>query len=269
MVVNIIEQLKELGLSEYEGKIYTTLLKESPLTAYEAAKRAGIPSSKVYGVIDKLSTQEILLEVPDGAKKKFAPIDPKDLVENYRFHINQTLDTLAENLKKEKQEEDNYIWNIHEYASFIEKAERLIAEGESSILISLWVEELDMVKPFLQEKVTSGVKTAVVLFGGDADGPGQVFPHPIKDTLYNERGGRGFALVVDSKTAITGTIRGRRDVTGAFSRDPGFILLAEDYIKHDIYIMKIVRRFDKLLLDTFGPGYKKLRDIFTDEEEIR
>ena len=35
MVVNINDQLKELGLSEYEGKIYTALLKDSPLTAYE------------------------------------------------------------------------------------------------------------------------------------------------------------------------------------------------------------------------------------------
>lgn len=54
---------------------------------------------------------------------------------------------------------------------------------------------------------------------------------------------------------------------GAYSRGPGFILLAEDYIKHDIYIMKIVRRFDDLLLKTFGPKYRKLRDIYTDEEE--
>ena len=30
--------------------------------------------------------------------------------------------------------------------------------------------------------------------------------------------------------------------------------------------MKIVRRFDQLLLDTFGPKYNKLRDIFSDEE---
>ena len=46
----------------------------------------------------------------------------------------------------------------------------------------------------------------------------------------------------------------------------GFITLAEDYIKHDIYIMKIVRRFDETLLEKFGDNYKHLRNIFEDRE---
>jgi hypothetical protein len=31
--------------------------------------------------------------------------------------------------------------------------------------------------------------------------------------------------------------------------------------------MKIVDRFDSLLIKRFGPGYRKLRDVFSDEEE--
>ena len=42
--------------------------------------------------------------------------------------------------------------------------------------------------------------------------------------------------------------------------------LAEDYVKHDIYIMKIVERFDPELQARFGPGYEKLRDVWNDEE---
>jgi hypothetical protein len=33
--------------------------------------------------------------------------------------------------------------------------------------------------------------------------------------------------------------------------------------------MKIVNRFDSLLIDTFGAGYARLRDIFSDTEEKR
>jgi hypothetical protein len=41
--------------------------------------------------------------------------------------------------------------------------------------------------------------------------------------------------------------------------------MAEDFISHDIYILKIVRRFDKALLNEYGKNYSKLRDIFKDE----
>jgi hypothetical protein len=47
---------------------------------------------------------------------------------------------------------------------------------------------------------------------------------------------------------------------------PRFVTLAEDYVKHDIYMMKIVQRFDRQLIDRFGRKYHKLRDIFNDDE---
>ena len=65
---------------------------------------------------------------------------------------------------------------------------------------------------------------------------------------------------------MMGTISADFSAQGAWSASAGFVLLAEDYIKHDIYIMKIVRRFDGELTARFGAGYAKLRDIFSDEE---
>ena len=68
------------------------------------------------------------------------------------------------------------------------------------------------------------------------------------------------------KEALMGTIYPDFKVEGAWSVNQGFVTLAEDYVKHDIYIMKIVSRFDDLLISRFGEKYKKLRDIYNDEE---
>ncbi len=46
----------------------------------------------------------------------------------------------------------------------------------------------------------------------------------------------------------------------------GFVIMAENYIRHDIYQMKTMKRFDPLLRKKFGERYEKLRDIFKDEE---
>ena len=60
MVVNkIISHLIEVGFSEYEAKVYASLVKTNPATAYEIAKNSGIPTSKIYEVISKLQEKKI------------------------------------------------------------------------------------------------------------------------------------------------------------------------------------------------------------------
>ena len=53
-----IAHLAEIGLSEYEAKVYLSLLRESPSTAYEIARLSGVPTSKVYAVLGKLGREE-------------------------------------------------------------------------------------------------------------------------------------------------------------------------------------------------------------------
>ena len=73
-------------------------------------------------------------------------------------------------------------------------------------------------------------------------------------------------IISDSKEALMATVFEENRIEGAWSVNKGFVTLAEDYVKHDIYIMKIVQRFDSQLIDRFGENYVKLRDIFQNEE---
>ena len=45
----------------------------------------------------------------------------------------------------------------------------------------------------------------------------------------------------------------------------GFVVLTENYIRHEIYQMKTMKRFDPLLREEFGERYEKLLDIYNDE----
>ena len=270
MVVNTSEKLMTLGFSEYEARTYLALLKEYPATAYETAKNSAIPSAKIYGVLSKLKERGLVLELEEEGRKRYAPQDPDEFLDLYRRRVNGTLDTLSDDLKMEKNREDvSYIWNINSYGIFLEKAEALIRNTENYLLLSVGQEELAPLKKALREKEKEGCRIAVVYFGAGretVEAAGQVFGHPIADTLYEERGGRGFAAVGDGKTAMVGTITRDYIVEGAWSTSSGFVTVAEDYIKHDIYIMKIVNRFDAELKRRFGQGYAALRDVFTDRE---
>ena len=266
MVVNINAELMNLGLSDYEARTYLALLEDHPLTAYEAAGQAGIPTSKIYGVVRKLLDKQMILEIQDQSKKRYVPQEPEEFLSSYRYQMNKRISTLSSELRKPRKKKNlSFIWNLTDMDQMMEKAERMILTAEKTILLSLWKEEFLQLAPLVDKKRDEGIKTAVVHFGPVSSGRENLFQHPIEDTLYQEKGGRGFTLVTDSASALAGTIS-ENGPEGAWSRNRGFVTLAEDYIKHDIYIMKIVERFEPEMTQRFGEGYTYLRDIFHNRE---
>ena len=267
MVVNIVQKLNEIGFSEYEAKAYVALLTNNPATAYEIARLSGIPTSKIYGVISRLYNKGVVMLAGIEKKKRYIPIDPSEFIESTRKKIGTTLDDLQDDLSNIRKGADiSYIWDVRDYEYLLEKAIRIVESAEESLLISGWDEELAVLEEHLALRKKNNVKIAIVHFGEITINVGMVFQHPIEDTVYNEKGGRGLVIIADTKEALMGTIFPGYKVEGAWSVNQGFVTLAEDYVKHDIYIMKIVKRFDEQLIERFGEKYHKLRDVYNDEE---
>jgi HTH-type transcriptional regulator, sugar sensing transcriptional regulator len=269
MVVNIVEKLLTIGFSAYEARTYISLLEDHPATAYETARASGIPTSKIYEVLAKLLEKGVVMEIVENSKKRYIPLEPGEFIDTFKGKMDTTLSQLKQELSSIKKETNvSYIWNISDYHHLIEQGQRIITGTKKTLLISSWAEELQDIKDLLRTKEDEGVKIAIIHFGKPEIHTGQIFTHPIEDTIYSEKGGRGFVLVSDAREALMGTVFEDRSIEGAWSRNRGFVTLAEDYIKHDIYIMKIVNRFSHTLIQRFGENYRKLRDIFTDEEVI-
>jgi len=267
MVDNMIKKLIEIGFSEYEAKAYTALIRTNPATAYEIARLSGIPTSKIYGVVSRLYNKGIVMLAGDEKKKRYIPLEPSEFIESTRKKLETTLDDLQSDLSNLSNGNDvSYIWDIHDYEYLMEKALRMLESAEENLLISGWNEELDFLEETLLSRKKNNVKIAIVHFGEVSINVGMIYQHPIEDTIYNEKGGRGLVIIADMKEALMGTIYSDYKVEGAWSVNRGFVTLAEDYVKHDIYIMKIVNRFDDLLIKRFGEKYNRLRDIYNDEE---
>ncbi len=263
----IIRKFTVLGLSEYEAKVYLSLLGEHPATAYETGKSSGVPTSKVYEVIKKLLQKGLLTAMDEKGTKRYVPLEPEEFLERHRSSVEAVIGSLGKDLQAIKGgRELSHIWNISDYDFFVEKAVRMIGAARKTVLLSLWKEELELLEESVTGAVRRGVKAAAVHFGRPEPRQWPVYHHPIEHTLYKEKGGRGLVVVADSGEVLMGTVVKGDRVEGAWSTNRGFVTVAEDYIKHDIYIMKIVRRFDKSLREKFGDRYVKLRDVFSDEE---
>ena len=263
----IIQNMTGIGFSTNEAKAYLGLLDRQPATAYEIAKTSGIPTSKIYEVIGKLIDKGVVSLIDQGKTRQYIPLEPDEFLDRYKSETDALIDSIKGDLNALRNREDvSHIWNITRYDFLIDKGRRMIQGAASTLLVSVWQEELAHWEADLQQAIGRGVKVAMVHFGPTSSSIRQLYPHPIEDTIYQEKGGRGTALVADESQVLIGTVLSEDQVEGAWSANQGFVTLAEDYVKHDIYIMKIVRRFDDLLIEKFGPHYTALRNIYSDEE---
>jgi len=267
VVTTVRERLTEIGFSEYEARAYTSLLAANPATAYELAKASGIPTSKIYEVLSRLTEKKVVSTLAEEGTKKYIPMESDEFIEHFRNAMEGNLNALKEDLSNLPAKASvSYIWNVLDHGYLMEKAHRTVLDAKRTLLVSIWREELSQLQAFFTRAKDKGVRIAMVHFGMPEVRIGQVYPHPIEETLYKEKGGRGLVIVADSQTALMATVHKDNEVEGAWSINKGFVTLAEDYIKHDIYIMKVVRRFNRELMEKFGPRYEKMRDVFDDKE---
>jgi len=257
--------LMHLGLSENEAKAYTALLSENPLTAYEVAKNSGIPSSKIYEIMRKLQNRFMVQSIHGERSKGFVPVPPDEFVNNYRSDMEESLQTVKSELSDLKAGIDtSYTWHIKEYDGLLLKARRMISTAETSLLMQLWPEEMKHLFEAIVEAEIRGVKIAILHYGATNLKVGQVYKHPIEGSIFTENNSRGFTLVADSKEALLGKVS-ESNLDMIWSMNEGFVLMAEDYIRHDIYFIKTARRFAPLLKARFGDNFEKLRDVYNDD----
>ncbi len=75
----IITQLKELGLTEKQAKIYLALVEIGKGTAYAIAKQAKLKRSITYVILEELRLKGLVLKIPHDKNQIFIAKDPRKL----------------------------------------------------------------------------------------------------------------------------------------------------------------------------------------------
>lgn len=265
--MDITGQLKSLGFTTNEAKAYVALLRCEPASAYEIAKQAGLPTSKIYETVARLSSRGVFqANEDDSGNLVYYAMRPRDLMESIRNRtIMETEQLLPELQKIPASGQSNLIWPLLDGLQVQARAIELIHQAKHSILISAWPEELSWAEPVLRNAESRGLQIALVHFGKPTTTIGATYHHPVEHTLYAEKGGRGLTLVVDGTQVVMANFKTSGAVEGAWSRNESFVTVAEDYVKHDVYITKVTRFLGPEIVQRFGEDYRKLRDVFDAE----
>ena len=138
----ILRTLINCGLSEYESKVYVSLVFLGPSKAGIISRESNVPQSKIYEVLEQLMNKQ-LVEVFDGRPKEFKAAEPEIAIKNLLEEKTREIETLKSKiedmstfLKPTKKEETlSGIWTIkgEKFKEFFNKTAEMLTRSEKYV----------------------------------------------------------------------------------------------------------------------------------------
>jgi len=250
---NILKHLQQLNFSQYESMAYLALLKQGEVTGYELAKNSGIPDSKIYAVLNKLIEKDVILAL-GSEPVKYAPIPPDDIIARMKGNYLYTFDTLSESLNdiyQKQQTTDQYIWNLSGRQEIMRKIIEFIDQASTSLYLSVWDEEVAEIKDSLYRAGGRGIKMSIVHYGKAHLGIGEEYRHGREHQIRQQRGARRIALEADEERVVLAHFVDDGGSNALWTNNTGIVLLAKDYIIHDIYTIRMAEKFGQEAMEIF------------------
>ena len=205
--MEVIQQLQQLGFSQYEAQAYIALLKKNPLNGYELAKASKIPRPNIYAVLEKLEEDGAVMRmmIPNGTR--YVPIPAEELIMKLKRRYQQSIEAATASLQQIASPPSlESILNFRGYAELLDQARTLLDRTAHHLLLSIWPEEaLPLAEP-VQQALDRGVQiTTLCLRGCPQPCPacqGDVFRYAIAP----ENGTRWLVIVSDEKELLAGEI---------------------------------------------------------------
>jgi len=132
---NLVKDLKEFGLSEYEAKAYLALTVHGPLPASSISDISKIPQSKIYEILKSLIFKN-LAEYCNGKPLKYKSVEPLFALKKMFNQKKMKIDNLKEKtnalIKELKPFKENgfSLWSSKGKISCLEKAAEMISNSK-------------------------------------------------------------------------------------------------------------------------------------------
>ena len=258
----IVDKLKEIGLNEYQSKVYIALLKKFPATGYEFAKLANIPQSRAYDTLKAL--ENLHIAIPSNTKPvTYTPIKPKELTKRYKRKIDSTINYLEKKLPDIKEE--NYtepVLPVSGRTKIINKIEEIIKSAQKSIFIALFAQDFKYLENSLLDAYNRGLDVKIVKYDNFICTFGKSFQHsgiPMIEHYFN---GKFVFLAADNSEGLFGITQPLKNETPEviWTKNPEIVFLIKAFTVHDMYMIDIQDNFPEQLRYFYGAGLKKLRD---------
>jgi sugar-specific transcriptional regulator TrmB len=255
MSQQIIEALEGLGFSQYEARAYIGLLKQNPVTGYQLSKVSGIPRSRIYETLDRLTARGYAISIQSDPVA-FKPLAARELLDQLQDKFDSSLSLLDKELTLlETDNPTESTWNLRGRDAILERVRLMVSRAQECVYLVGWADTLNAIQPELEHCASKGCRIVVISCGDfSMDGISQ-YRHTFESALVDS-GDNLLHVVVDGMEVLIGSVSPDDTCEAAWSRSSAMIQITEDYIRHEVYIQKIIERFS---LSQAGPLRLALR----------
>lgn len=269
--LRIIEDMKKLGLTEYEVKAYLKLLENYPVNGYTLSKNSGIPRSRIYEVLESLRNKQLVFEQIEGETSLYHPLEPSLLINKMKNNFHSILNNVEQHIEKifSKEANDNKLISIKGRDNIIEFLNLLILDAKKRIAVSIWEEEIKDISKSLEEAINRGVALKGIYFGKNNPYK-QLVAHRRIERYLSEKKERYMTVAIDGAHVLYGVISRGEESTVTWAKDPGFVDISEDYICHDLMVNLYSNKLEREARDEYEGFLDNVRREYYDytEEEF-
>ncbi|RAL24029.1 TrmB family transcriptional regulator [Thermoflavimicrobium daqui] len=261
----VYAELQKLGFSKYECKAYVGLLQHHPVTGYEISKRTGVPRSMIYEVLGKLLDKGAIYLVPSDPVK-YVPIPANELIQRLRKQIEQSFSFLERKLNALESERGvDVIWHIRNDEMIIKEMIEMVEKAKNELWLSIWEPQIPMIKEAVEKRIHEGIPVFSILFGAPEIQLGFTFHHNYMppDVVKERIGGNLTIVTCDGQEVLIANFLENATSWAVKTHDPALVLVATEYIRHDIMIGAITREFGSDKLDSLWRNDPDLVHIVT------
>ena len=262
---DVMKELQKLGFSQYECKAYIGLLKHYPATGYEISKQTGVPRSMIYEVVGKLMDKGAVHVVP-SEPVKYVPVSATELMNRMRKEFEKSFDFLDQKLNCLEQERQvDVISHIRTDEQILKEISNIIERAEEELWISVWEQQVTEFESLIRRKEQEGVHVFSILFGAPQTKIGTTFHHNYMtpDVVKERMGGHLTVVARDGKEVLIANFSDHSTSWAVTTYDPALVLVATEYVRHDIMVEEITQEFGPDKLDALWRGNADLVHVVT------
>jgi sugar-specific transcriptional regulator TrmB len=238
----VMAALEQLGFSTYEARVYLGLLKQNPITGYQLSKLTGVPRSRIYETLERLTAKGYAVML-QSEPAEYSPLAVQELLAHLQEQFDGTLSTLETELRKVMAAPTaESIWNLRGREDILRRAQTMISQAQESIYLVGWGDSLRPMQPELEAAAGRGVRIVMISCGENAPRVGRHYQHAFEAELVQQCD-TSLNVVVDGMEVLVGEIEPAETCQAAWSHSPALILVTEEYIRHEVYLHKIIERF--------------------------
>lgn len=255
-----IEILRRFGFTDYEARIYITLVKKSPMNGNAISVESGVPNSKVYESLRRLEEKGNIFSVTEGSKKKYIPLPFHNYLEAAKVDFlkdKAQLEDYFEAIADKVDADWSELYHIRGYEASIESLNQEILDAKKEIFISCWREEFNLLYDSLMEAHKKGVKVISIVFDEKPVETQWLSFHHRKAFGIDRRHLGELACVLDEKKVYVMESLTEHPHTIVGSHQ-ALVKIALNYIRHDIYINRVFNDFEEEIRKKYGNNLEGL-----------